>query len=50
MIRDAQAERLEALRKEMEERRDRVAVMVTDDLIYDLVGQETQNIAAEEMR
>ena len=40
----------EALKKEMAERRARVAAMVTDELIYDLVGIETQSLANQEMR
>lgn len=37
-------------KQDREEQRARVAIMVTDDLIFDVVGSETQTIASNEMR
>ena len=39
-----------ALLKEQEQRRDRVAGLLTDDVVYDLVYQEAINLATIEVR
>lgn len=47
---EAQALKQKQLQKELEERRERVAMELTDDLIYDLVGQEALNLSTIKMR
>ena len=46
---EAQYEHQEILRQENEERKQRVAVLLTDDLLYDVLCQEIQSTASDEM-
>ncbi|XP_052780533.1 germinal-center associated nuclear protein-like [Mya arenaria] len=47
---EAEDELRKALQKQLQERKDRVAVMLADDVIYDLVDQEVLNLATIEIR